>query len=212
MAPESVGMNASLATASAQAEMSRFQTSMADLKTRLAPGKNGEADEKQLRQACKDFEAVFIGKMWQEMQKTVPKEGYLHGKQEEMYTSMFDQAMSEHLAEAGGVGLADMLYDQLASRLKSTSKNTLPGNVGIEPLAEKQGLAAYRPGESGSGEAHALNRGGGMPLERPGLGGSLSLEAEAAKDAQAAQLSVQMKSVGEEWVNVDSLEEGDGAS
>ncbi|MGE4551779.1 MAG: rod-binding protein [Desulfovibrionaceae bacterium] len=224
MAPEAIGMNASLATASAKAEMNRFTQSMTDLKQRLAATGGEAGQEKQLRKACKDFEAVFIGKMWQEMQKTVPKEGYLHGQQEEMYNSMFEQAMSEHLSEAGGIGLADMLYDQLASRLKTTSQTTLPGNASLDAAGQESNLAAYRSGAAEAEAPHALDGEKGMAIERPQPGGRLGRAAGTAQagaadaaerdaqDAQAAQLSVQMRSAGEEWVNVDSLEEGDGAS
>lgn len=106
---------------------------MDSLKQRLngAPG-----EEQQLKKACRDFEAVFIGKLWEQMRRTVPKEEGMHSKQEDMYLSMFDRSFSEEMADSGGIGLADMLYDQLASRLKTTSGETLPGSVEIKPLAQ----------------------------------------------------------------------------
>ncbi|MGE4506012.1 MAG: rod-binding protein [Desulfovibrionaceae bacterium] len=116
-----------------RAELNQFKLRMDGLKKRLT---GGPSEEEQLRKACRDFEAVFIGKLWQEMRKNVPKEGYLHSKQEEMYVSMFDREFSEHMADAGGIGLADMLYEQLARQLKQTSDATVPGGVSIKPLAE----------------------------------------------------------------------------
>ena len=72
--------------------------------------------EKQLKTACQNFEAVFISKLWQQMKSTVPKEGYLHSKQEDTYMSMFDKEFSEKMAQAGGIGLSDMIYAQLSER------------------------------------------------------------------------------------------------
>ena len=126
-------------------EMVRFKQQMDTLKQRL---EQGPGKEKELRQACMDFEAVFMGNLWKEMQATVPKEGYLHGKTDEMYLGMFEQPFSEHLAASGGIGLADMLYDQLASRLKTTSNATLPGNVHIKPVLKplaENGRADIKP-------------------------------------------------------------------
>lgn len=114
-------------------ELVRYKQRMDSLKQRIA---SGPSKEKQLRKACRDFEAVFIGKLWEQMRKTVPKDESMHSQQEDMYISMFDRSFSEQMAESGGIGLADMLYDQLASRLKTASNETLPGNVAIKPLAE----------------------------------------------------------------------------
>ncbi|MEF2145072.1 MAG: rod-binding protein [Desulfovibrionaceae bacterium] len=128
------GMDPQLANSQAQnQELVRYKQRMDSLRQRL----DGQPDkEGQLKKACKDFEAVFIGKLWEQMRRTVPKdEKGMHSKQEDMYLSMFDRAFSEHMADAGGIGLSDLIYDQLASQLKSTSNATLPGNAEIKPLA-----------------------------------------------------------------------------
>ncbi len=128
--------DSSVAQAAAnQQELVQFKRKMDALKGRLA---DPQAREKQLRKACKDFEAVFISKLWEQMRATVPKEGYLHSKQEDMYTSMFDQAFSEKMAESGGIGLADMLYENLNERLRHAADKTLAGAMSepaqIKPL------------------------------------------------------------------------------
>jgi len=113
-------------------ELVRFKSEMDGLKKRLAG--DGEDKQKQLKKACENFEAVFIGKLWQQMKSTVPKEGYLHSKQEDSYMAMFDREFSEKMAQAGGIGLADMIYGQLSEKLKETSKTALTGKVDIRPL------------------------------------------------------------------------------
>ncbi len=115
----------------AQKELVRFKMQMDDLKERLAaaPDKEGK-----LREACKDFEAVFISKMWKEMKNTVPKGGVFGSRQSEMYMSMFDRDFAEKMADSGGIGLGDMLYDQLKDKLKQSSRDALAGKVEIKPL------------------------------------------------------------------------------
>lgn len=113
-------------------DLVRFKQEMDGLKSRL--GGDGANKEKQLKTACQNFEAVFISKLWKEMKSTVPKEGYLHSKQEEQYMGMFDREFAENMARAGGIGLADMIYEQLSEKLKETSKATLGGGVQLKPL------------------------------------------------------------------------------
>ncbi|QGY41612.1 flagellar biosynthesis protein FlgJ [Pseudodesulfovibrio cashew] len=119
--------------ASDTSEVVRFKQEMDGLKQRLTDSSGNK--EKALRQACQNFEAVFISKLWQGMKSTVPKEGYLHSKQEEQYTGMFDRDFAEKMAQSGGIGLADMIYDQLSQKLKETSRDALSGAVSIKPLA-----------------------------------------------------------------------------
>lgn len=108
-------------------------------------------DEK-LREAAKGFESIFIQKLWEQMRKTVPKEGYLHSKEEDQYLSMFDKDMSEKLADAGGIGLGDMLYKQLKTSMEQASRVTSPSNdenkLPIKPLGPEYDPQALLPPEA----------------------------------------------------------------
>lgn len=128
-----MGMQSLGTDAAKNADLVQFKVQMDGLKKRLA---NAPSEEEELQKACRDFEAVFIGKLWEQMEKSVPKEGYLHSKQEGMYKSMFNKEFSESMADAGGIGLADMLYDQLAQKLKQVSGDTLAANSNIKPLSQ----------------------------------------------------------------------------
>lgn len=92
-----------------------------------------EARDKRLREACEGFESVFINKLWTQMRKSIPKEGFLHGKDEEMYLGMFDQEISKKLASSGGIGIGDMLYRQLKQELNTASRVSAPSRM-TEPL------------------------------------------------------------------------------
>lgn len=119
-------------------DLVKFKVKMDGLKRRLG---EGNVKEKQLREACQDFEAVFISKLWKEMQATVPKNEIFGGKQSEMYMSMFDRDFAEKMAESGGIGLGDMMFEQLRDKLKEASRNALADKVDIKPLrSNAQGI------------------------------------------------------------------------
>ncbi|MDR3175950.1 MAG: peptidoglycan DD-metalloendopeptidase family protein [Desulfovibrio sp.] len=127
----------------AQDELVRRRLDMDALRERLAPGKSKNV---KLREACEGFEAVFLQKMWEQMRKTVPKEGFLHSKDEETYQSLFDVELCKKMASAGGIGLADMLYEQLAQQLENSGRTTTPGRY-RKPLdiPASSGLLAAKP-------------------------------------------------------------------
>lgn len=74
-----------------------------------------QQDKAKLWATCKDMEAVFLNLMLSRMRATVPKNS-LFGKssQEETMQSLLDTEMTKNLAQAGGIGLANMMYKQLA--------------------------------------------------------------------------------------------------
>jgi flagellar protein FlgJ len=138
-------------------DLARFKSEMDGLRKNLS---GGDPDKlAKLKKACQNFEAVFIGKLWDQMKQTVPKEGYLHSKQEDSYMSMFNREFSEKMAQAGGIGLADMIYAQLSQKLKQASRETLAGGVEINPVKE-EGIALKR-----GTQPIPLDRSQGMTLE-----------------------------------------------
>ena len=74
-----------------------------------------ENKEKQLKEACEGFEAVFVQKLWEQMRQTMPKGGYMHSRDEEMYQSMFDVELSKKMASAVAAQ-KDMWAQTLAQR------------------------------------------------------------------------------------------------
>lgn len=77
-------------------------------------------EDAKLKTACKDMEAVFLNMMLTQMRATVPK-GNLLGESsgEKIIQSLLDTELTKNMSQAGGIGLADMLYRQLS---KSTVK------------------------------------------------------------------------------------------
>ena len=109
----------------AQNELVQRKLQMDSLRKQLGGG--GPDEKQKLRESCEGFESIFIQKMWEQMRSNVSKEGYLHSKDEEAYQSMFDVELAKKMSSAGGIGLADMLYEQLSQKLSHTSRATTPG-------------------------------------------------------------------------------------
>ncbi|MBU1106322.1 MAG: rod-binding protein [Candidatus Riflebacteria bacterium] len=92
--------------------MSSFYLSPALQKDRVA--ELPEAKKKELgklKNACSDFESIFMHQMLKEMRKTVNKTGMINGGQaEEIFADMLDQERAKTMS----IGLGDILYMQLS--------------------------------------------------------------------------------------------------
>ena len=86
--------------------------------------------DKELKEACKGFESMFLDMMYRQMRKTVP-ESPMFGKSNAMsiFEDMRDTELMKQTAESGGIGLADLLYKQLA-----------PSVLKQDALAQEQGI------------------------------------------------------------------------
>jgi flagellar protein FlgJ len=80
-----------------------------------APG--GTASDPKLVDTCRQMESLFIHHLLKEMRATIHRSGFITGgRAEEIYTSMMDAEMATQIAGRGGIGLADMLIQQLGSQ------------------------------------------------------------------------------------------------
>lgn len=97
----------------------RATKSLEDAKTAVdASGIDAEAEAKKLREACQGFEAMFLDIMFKSMRNTVP-ENTLFGESngEKIWHSMLDTELMQNVAKSGGVGIADMMYDNLVDQV-----------------------------------------------------------------------------------------------
>jgi flagellar protein FlgJ len=71
-------------------------------------------DDQKLKDACKQFESLFLYQMLQKMRDTVPTGGFIGDSQgEKIFRSLLDEEMTKEMSNAGGLGLAEMLYQQM---------------------------------------------------------------------------------------------------
>lgn len=74
-----------------------------------------EKTDEELREASIEFEAYFIQTMFKAMRKTINYEdGFMKKSNAELiFQDMQDEAISTNLAQNGGIGIADMIYNNL---------------------------------------------------------------------------------------------------
>ena len=66
--------------------------------------------------ACKQFEAYFVEQMYKSMLKTIPENEEMSGSTSTMldyYKDQMIQGIAEQTTEQSGLGLAQMLYEQM---------------------------------------------------------------------------------------------------
>lgn len=68
-------------------------------------------DPEALAKVAKQFEGLFVNMMLKSMRSALPQDGMLDNDQTRMYTSMYDQQLSQDLSSKG-LGLADMIVQQ----------------------------------------------------------------------------------------------------
>ena len=71
--------------------------------------------EKELKEACAGFEAIFLNTMIKSMRKSLPGNALFnqsHGM--DIYKSMYDQYLSDELSKSKtSIGVKEFLYEQL---------------------------------------------------------------------------------------------------
>lgn len=72
-----------------------------------------EESPEALREVARQFEALFIHMMLKNVRETGFGDELFDSEQTKLYQGMFDQQVAVHMAEKGGIGLADLLVRQL---------------------------------------------------------------------------------------------------
>ena len=70
--------------------------------------------EKDIEKVSRDFESVFLNKLLSTMRKTIPKSGLLDSYASDMFQSMMDEEMSKEMAKDKGMGMGEMIYNDLS--------------------------------------------------------------------------------------------------
>lgn len=75
----------------------------------------------KIKQACGDFEAIFIKQMLDSMRKTVDKTSLLGGGMaEEIFEDMIYDEYAKKMSNTGNFGLKEILYRQLSTSSSKT--------------------------------------------------------------------------------------------
>lgn len=86
------------------------------------PSKKQREDAK-LKESVQQFEQVFLKQLFSEMRKSIPKTNLMgEGKEQETFESMLDDERAKAWSQSGGIGLADMMYQQLKKQNEEDKK------------------------------------------------------------------------------------------
>ncbi|MCB0281072.1 MAG: rod-binding protein [Calditrichae bacterium] len=91
-----------------------------------------DKEEKKLRDASKKLEGQFLTFMLKAMENTVPKDEKENSQS--MATMMFSSVLGENIAESGGIGLADFIYQSLKANGSDALKN-MPENSAYNTIS-----------------------------------------------------------------------------
>lgn len=84
--------------------------------TPLAPFQPQQDKDTQLRAAAVSLEAAFLSEMLKSAGLGKPRDGFGGGMGEEQFSSFLRDQQSRTLAEGGGIGLAEVLFQAMKVR------------------------------------------------------------------------------------------------
>lgn len=95
-------------------------------------------DPEALRVVAQQFESMFIGMVLKSMREAsdVMASDMLNSNESRFYRDMYDQQLSLSLAQQGGYGLADVLFDQLSRQLPQRDQDF--SNINIDSLDQSK--------------------------------------------------------------------------
>ena len=92
------------------AQSSREAASVEDFQSTLNKAL-ASSDDARLKDACREFEAIFLKQLFARMRATVIQSGLLDGGlPEEIFRDMLDEAVAGEAVKGEGVGLAAEMY------------------------------------------------------------------------------------------------------
>ncbi|MDA3955314.1 rod-binding protein [Oceanispirochaeta sp.] len=94
--------------------------SSVQLESKLQGSHVTASEMKKLKEACNDFEAIFIKQMLDAMKKTINR-SYLTNRNmgEEIFDDMLYDEYSKKMSGTAGLGIGNMMYQQLSRQLPS---------------------------------------------------------------------------------------------
>ncbi len=75
----------------------------------------------ELKKACRDFESLFVAYLLKTMKASIPK-AEEPSQAKEIYEAMLDEAIAREISLSKGLGLGDLLYEQLEPLITKKKK------------------------------------------------------------------------------------------
>jgi len=164
----------------------------------------------QLRDASQMYESYFLNEMVRAMRSTVQRDGGMLKQNfaEKIFEQQLDQQYVDGWSKKGGVGLADMIYEQINEKFQAANQKRSFFPKGSMPIAPKQ-------------EPHGMPAADSIQMKSlpPGPQSQLEYRFEvpnpsgAGFDAQAPMAGkiLESRTLGEGW-NTVRLDHGQGVT
>lgn len=126
---------------SAQIQNTLFnQLTEKNLERMRGQSKFGQFDsEKNMEKVARDFESVFINKLFESMRKAIPKSGLFDSPAMDTFQSMTDQEMAKKMSERKGMGIGEMVYKDLSRLNKKSRGESIDSSSLNMPITQKTG-------------------------------------------------------------------------
>lgn len=109
--------------------------------TQPVAGANQDGTSARLKSICAEFESIFMTYMLKSMRSAMVEDGIMGNSHEsKIMSSMFDENLALEVANGGGIGLGDVLFERLAGESGMASQMDEP--------AQEKGTAPQGQGDS----------------------------------------------------------------
>jgi Rod binding domain-containing protein len=96
--------------------------------------------EEKMEKVARDFESVFINKLFESMRKAIPKSDLLNSSSLEMFQQMMDQEMAKEMSKRKGMGMGEMVYNDLSRMNKLLRGETIRPGTSQTPMNQNAGV------------------------------------------------------------------------
>ncbi|WP_136807868.1 rod-binding protein [Desulfosediminicola flagellatus] len=87
---------------------------------KATPQERKERDLQSLRESSREFETLLVMEAYKAMRKSVPDGGLIKKSMAiETFQEMFDMEMAKQTTQGKGIGVADMMYKQMAHLIEN---------------------------------------------------------------------------------------------
>ena len=104
-----------------------------------------------IKVVAKQFEAMFLNILTKSMRGTTEKDGLFNNNETRLYTEMLDQQFAQKIAAGKGIGLADMLVQQISRQQGSPATTDAVLNAPL-PIKKEYVPKAFTQGLPGSAQ------------------------------------------------------------
>ena len=97
---------------------------IANISTSVEKAEKISKKDKELEKVSQDFEAIFIKRLFDDMDKTIDRKDnmFYGGEAEEIFRSMLNEERAKDMSKCGGIGLAKIIYEQLSRKNEERNK------------------------------------------------------------------------------------------